>query len=84
MRNTMDNVIDYFNFEGYLKLLEQKTPKKIVYENMDMLYIYWNVFRGNVNDNRNEILEWLKKENIVETHRERVNAVKKYEKYKEV
>ena len=30
MRNTMDNVIDYFNFEGYLKLLEQKTPKKIV------------------------------------------------------
>ena len=82
MRNTMDNVIDY-NFEGYLKLLEQKTPKKIVYENMDMLYIYWNVFRGNVNDNRNEILEWLKKENIVETHRERVNAVKKYEKYKE-
>lgn len=83
MRNTMDNVIDYFNFEGYLKLLEQKTPKKIVYENMDMLYIYWNVFRGNVNDNRNEILEWLKKENIVETHRERVSAVNKYEKYKE-
>ena len=35
---------------------------------MDMLYIYWNVFRGNVNDNRNEILEYEKK-NIVETMR---------------
>ena len=82
MRNTMDNVIDYFNFEGYLRLIEQKTPKKIVFENMDMLYIFWNVFRGNVNDNRNDILEWLKRENIVDTHRERINAVKKYEKYK--
>ena len=30
MRNTMDNVIDYFNFEGYLKLLEQKTGEKMV------------------------------------------------------
>ena len=83
MRNTMDNVIDYFNFEGYLRLLEQKTPKKIVYDNMDMLYIYWNVFRGNVDDNRNDILEWLRRENIVETHRGRINAVNKYEKYKE-
>ena len=29
MRNTMDNVIDYFNFEGYLKLLEQKHLKSL-------------------------------------------------------
>ena len=59
MRNTIENIIDDYNFEGYLKLVEQKTPKRVVYEYMDMFYLYWNIFRGNVEDNRTEILKWL-------------------------
>jgi len=81
-RNTIDNIIDDYNFEGYLKLVEQKTPKKVVYEYMDMFYIYWNVFRENVNDSRNDILKWLERENILETHKERIDAVSKYERFK--
>lgn len=83
MRNTIEKIIDDYNFEGYLKLVEQKTPKKFVYENLDMFYIYWNVFRQNIkSDNRNDILKWLDKEYIVQTHKERVEAVNKYERFK--
>ena len=82
MRNTIENIIDDYNFEGYLKLVEQKTPKRVVYEYMDMFYLYWNIFRGNVEDNRTEILKWLEKENILESHKERIDALSKYERFK--
>ncbi len=78
---SVDSILEDYSFEGYLLNLEKNAPKKWVWENMDMFYIHYNIFRKRVRNNREHILKFLYENNILETHKECMDAYSKFKKY---
>ena len=79
----MNNIIETFNYEGVLQILEEKYGKKFMIENMDLFYLWYCVKRKHINENRDDMINYLKNNNIMEDTRRIMSTVSRYFKFRE-
>jgi len=79
----MNKIMERFNFEGVLQILEEKYGKKFMLENMDLFYLWYSVERKMVNENRDDMINYLKGNNIIEDTRRILSTISRYFKFKE-
>tara|TARA_B110000114_G_scaffold168971_1_gene192536 strand:+ start:1016 stop:1549 length:534 start_codon:yes stop_codon:yes gene_type:complete len=79
----MNNIIENFNYEGVLQILEEKYGNKFMIENMDLFYLWYCVKRKLVNENRDDMIKYLKNNNIMVDTRQIMSTVSRYFKFRE-
>ena len=79
----MNKIMERFNFEGVLQILVEKYGKKFMLENMDLFYLWYSVERKMVNENRDDMINYLKGNNIIEDTRRILSTISRYFKFKE-
>ena len=62
----MNKIMERFNFEGVLQILEEKYGKKFMIDNMDLFYLWYSVQRKMVSENRDDMINYLKGNNIID------------------
>ena len=78
MKNRMEEVIETFNYEGLLELLEAQYGKKFMLKTADLLYLWYCVQRKHVRENRNDMIKFLDKNNILEDKRHILSTIDRY------
>ena len=78
MKNRMEEVIETFNYEGLLELLEEQYGKKFMLKTADLLYLWYCVQRKQVNENRDDMIKFLDKNNILEDTRHILSTIERY------
>jgi len=79
----MNNIMENFNYQGVLEILEDKYGKKFMIENMDLFYLWYCVKRKHINENRDDMIKYLKNNHIMEDTRRILSTVSRYYKFRE-
>jgi hypothetical protein len=79
----MNNIMENFNFEGVLQILEEKYGNKFMIENMDLFYLWYCTKRKHINENREDMIKYLKENNIMDDTRRILSTVSRYFKFRE-
>ena len=79
----MNKIMERFHFEGVLQILEEKYGKKFMLDNMDLFYLWYSVQRKMVNENRDDIINYLKGNNIIDDTRRILSTISRYFNFRE-
>ena len=75
--------MERFHFEGVLQILEEKYGKKFMLDNMDLFYLWYSVQRKMVNENRDDMINYLKGNNIIDDTRRILSTISRYFNFRE-
>ena len=65
----MKEILETFNYQALLEVLEEQYGKRFMLENSDLFYLWFCVQRKQVTESRQKMIEYLDKNNILEDKR---------------
>lgn len=77
-----NQIIETFNYEGVLELLEEKYGTKFMLDNADLFYLWYCIERKIIKENRDDMIKYLKENHIMDT-RMIMSTVSRYYQFKE-
>lgn len=81
--NKMEEIIETFNYQGVLELLEEKYGRKFMIENADLFYLWYCVKRKHIKENREDMIRYLRENNIMDDTRRIMSTVSRYYRFRE-
>ena len=78
----MKEILETFNYQALLEVLEEQYGKRFMLENSDLFYLWFCVQRKQVTESRQKMIEYLDKNNILEDKRHIIATVDRYFRFR--